>query len=293
MSDLEIFAGMGKMVEDIVSAQGKEPIQLELYRRLIEKTGPTASTAISQHINAFNIWYTENEEAIKAKDHTNISHTSRVSYNDKVYLPMRLIFDRASDEDRKVIWLHIYAIRAKSSTEARDQLKEMMDNKPTEKGMSFIDQMMKDIESEMSKIVNTVNNHPHSLDPIKTDKTCSLEGCDEPRILECVAGCDWGLCEDCFDEHKKDTITEKTTPLEAIEKLAAGGGFSRLMKGFTDKAQGGSINPMELIGSLQSYSETNGGPDMGSMMAGLAGGMGGGGGGGGGDGRAATIEDMF
>ena len=38
------------------------------------------------------------------------------------------------------------------------------------------------------------------------------------------------------------------------------------MKGFSDKAGSGGINPMELMGSLQGFSDKNGGPDMGAMM---------------------------
>jgi hypothetical protein len=283
--NLEVFAAIGTMIEDIVTTQGKEPIQLELYRRLVEMTGPTATKAMQQHIDAFTTWFESNRDAILEKDHTNISRTSYIAYNDKVYLPMRLILDRSTPEDRNTIWLHIISIRVKSHPESIDDFKKLMGkNAPTPEGLSFIDGMMKKIESEMSKIANTVDNHEHHLDPIKTIEKCNTEECTEHRSYECGDGCNWGLCEICFDTHKKDVITDETTPLEAIEKLAAGGGFSRLMKDFSDKAGQGGINPMELMGSLQGYSEKNGGPNMGGMMSGMMGGAKKGG---------SKVEDMF
>ena len=137
----------------------------------------------------------------------------------------------------------------------------------------------------MKKIVNTVTNHEHYLDSITSStEKCSMEECQEIRIYECAQGCKWGLCEDCFDTYATKAVTEETTPLEIIEKLAARGGISRLMKGFSDKAGSGGINPMELMGSLQGFSDKNGGPDMGAMMGVL---------GKSGKSRGCKVDDLF
>jgi hypothetical protein len=290
---INVFSRIGRMVEDIVAAQGKEPIQLELYRRLIEKTGPTATAAIDKHISAFNTWYEENVENIRTKNYEGISRTSYIAYNDKVYLPMRLIFDRASPEEKGIIHKHILSIRLSYNPQELGDIKELLNGPSTEKGVNFIDGMMKNIEQEMSKIANTVDNHEHPLSAVNTNKVCSV--CEtEKMTMECIEGTGWGCCDGCFEKHNNSKITEETEPLQAIELLAANGGFSRLLKGFSDNASKGGINPMELMGSLQSYSNKNDGPDMGSLMGGLlGGGLAGGAGGKKGGASVESVEDMF
>lgn len=290
-SPLEIFACIGRMVEDIVVTQGKDPIQLELYRRLIEKTGPTNQNAIKKHIDAFNSWYEGNEESIKNKDFTRIEESSHISYSNNVYLPMRLILSRASEDEREILWKHIAAIRIKSVGVSED-LRQLLKGTPTQSGTNFIDSMMKDIEKEIGKINTMVENHKHALEKIETSPAmCSSDGCEVSRAYKCSEGCDWGLCEECFEKNLSNDPSEEINPMVAIEKLAATGGISRLMKRFSNQAESGKLNPMEIIGSLQGYSNSNGGPDMGSLLSSMGkGGMFGGGGKGG---PSAKVEDLF
>lgn len=155
-SDLLAFGALSKLISDVVSSQSDENIELTLYKHLVDKTGPTSVFAIRKHLNACSLWLTENEDAWQTQDHTKIGESSFIRYSDKVYLPMRLIFDNASVEDHKILWMHLLAlqIRINPQSNAKSVLMKLMNERNGSQGASpatqnFMADMMGDIQTEL------------------------------------------------------------------------------------------------------------------------------------------------
>jgi len=125
---LNVFKTINGFVKTMNECYGSNQKTLQLYARLISKTTIEDETPMTRHIAAFTKFCTENKDAILEKNHKKLN-TSKISYNDKVYINMQLIFNMASASERVVIWKHILTIYAfiDPQSKAKEMLREVID----------------------------------------------------------------------------------------------------------------------------------------------------------------------
>jgi hypothetical protein len=125
---LNVFKTINGFVKNMNECYGSNQKTLQLYARLISKTTIEDDAPISRHIAAFTKFCAENKDAILEKNYKKLANP-KISYNEKVYINMLLIFKAASAGERVVIWKHILTIYAfiDPQSKAKEMLREVID----------------------------------------------------------------------------------------------------------------------------------------------------------------------
>jgi len=125
---LNVFKTINGFVKNMNECYGSNQKTLQLYARLISKTTIEDDAPITRHITAFTKFCTENKDAILEKNYKKLVNP-KISYNEKVYINMELIFKAATAGERVVIWKHILTIYAfiDPQSRAKEMLREVID----------------------------------------------------------------------------------------------------------------------------------------------------------------------
>lgn len=108
---LLVFHAIANFVDELNSEFGKQYRSLKLYSHLITKTTLVHEKAINKHIKAFTEFVVNNKDAIIEKDVSKIVLT-KISYSNRVYIDMAMIFKSSDAETKDIIWNHLLAISA-------------------------------------------------------------------------------------------------------------------------------------------------------------------------------------
>ena len=124
---LNLFKTINGFVTSLNDCFGQKQRTLQLYARLISKTTIADEIPIQRHIAAFQTFCKENKDAILEKNHKKLV-LSKISYNEKVYINLEIIFTSATKQEREVIWKHILAIYAliDPQSRAKELLRDVM-----------------------------------------------------------------------------------------------------------------------------------------------------------------------
>jgi len=130
-----LFKAISDFVTTLNECYGTKQKSLQLYARLISKTNIVDEGPIARHITAFSTFCTKNKEAIAKKSVENLVE-NLISYNEKVFINMRLIFSLAAKEKKSettIIWKHILGIYAliDPTSKAKSVLKDTIEREGT------------------------------------------------------------------------------------------------------------------------------------------------------------------
>ena len=124
---LSLFKAITSFVTSLNECYGPTQKTLQLYARLISKTTLMDDTPINRHIEAFKIFCAANKDAILEKNNQKFVE-ERISYNERVYIDMAIVFKQASGAEKKIIWKHLLSIFAliDPQSKAKDILKDFL-----------------------------------------------------------------------------------------------------------------------------------------------------------------------
>ena len=131
MSDnpLVTFKVINDFVNSLNDCFGKDQKTLQLYARLLSKTTISHEEAIEKHINIFKNFVRQNNSGIIEKDFSKFE-TTKISYNERVYIELNNIFSEAGKDEKNIIYQHLLNICSKVDPEsnAKDILRESIRN---------------------------------------------------------------------------------------------------------------------------------------------------------------------
>ena len=154
---LNLFKAINGFVKNMNECYGTQQRTLQLYARLISKTTIEDEVPISRHIAAFAKFFSDNKDAILEKDHKKLSNV-KISYNEKVYINMDMIFRAATTSERTIIWKHILTIYAfiDPQSRAKEMLREVIDKDGV--GGAKEEEFLSDIFDKVGNNIQTDGN---------------------------------------------------------------------------------------------------------------------------------------
>ena len=102
-TSLLIFKSIANFITDLAENFGKIHRPLQLYKRLIDKTKILHVKPIKKHIEKFKIFCISNRSGIQVKDFSKFT-MDRISYSDRVFIDIKIIFQKANRQEREAIW---------------------------------------------------------------------------------------------------------------------------------------------------------------------------------------------
>jgi effector-binding domain-containing protein len=110
------FKSICNFVKALNEVFGERCPSLQLYSHLLEKTGLIHEEPIKRHIGLFRNFCKENELFIINKDYVSFKSMSTmratIQYSDKVFIPMKTVFELADKEELETIYVHLLTISA-------------------------------------------------------------------------------------------------------------------------------------------------------------------------------------
>ena len=154
---LNLFKAINGFVKNMNECYGTQQRTLQLYARLISKTTIEDEVPISRHIAAFATFLKDNKDAILEKNHKKLVNI-KISYNEKVYINMDMIFRAASASERTIIWKHILTIYAfiDPQSRAKEMLREVIDKDGA--GGAKEEEFLSDIFDKVGNNIQTDGN---------------------------------------------------------------------------------------------------------------------------------------
>lgn len=133
--EFKLFKTINNFVSNLNDCYGSKQKSLQLYARLISKTTIGHQEPMRKHISAFEKFCKDNRSAIINKNEKELV-TNCISYNEKVFINMKLVFAEAVRKEKPIIWKHLLAIYAHidPTSKAKELLRESMDNEKNEGG---------------------------------------------------------------------------------------------------------------------------------------------------------------
>ncbi len=153
-NNLIIFKAISNFVRDLNDNFGTKQRSLQLYSRLISKTKIIHEGPIKKHVDAFNVFCTENKDAISTKNKNGLK-CNKITYSDKVYINMGLIFQQSNKQEMSAIWKHLLTIMAllDPSSKAKSVLRESLHSSG---------------EAEQNFLTNIIDKVETNIDPSST-----------------------------------------------------------------------------------------------------------------------------
>lgn len=186
-TSLLIFKAIASFVHDLNEIYGEKYKPLLLYSHLLEKTGVIHEEPIKKHIQIFQTFLIENDEAIVQKNETKFK-TTMIHYSEKVFLDMKEVFQIAGT-DKKTIWQHLLTLSAllNPSSKAKDILRKEKENQEPE-------------EDFLSSLVEKVGQH---IDPTSTNPMDSMNNLVSSGVFgELMNNMDKGISNGTLDMGK-------------------------------------------------------------------------------------------
>lgn len=121
------FKAISGFIADLTAEFGSKMKSIVLYNRLLEKTGLVHTKPILKHVECFRTFFRENAAAMEHRKPSAFVNP-KISYSDRVYLDMSVIFRESPRDSIEIIWRHLYAIwgLVDPSSQARRLLAETM-----------------------------------------------------------------------------------------------------------------------------------------------------------------------
>ena len=110
-TSLITFKAISNFTNCLEEVFGTDHRFLKLYAHLINKTQIAHEKPILKHIEAFRLFCVSNRDAIEQKNHK-IFKMNNITYSDRVYIDMNIIFTSADHETATIIWKHLLTISA-------------------------------------------------------------------------------------------------------------------------------------------------------------------------------------
>lgn len=158
--NLLTFKAISSFVEELSKIFGQKHKPLLLYKRLIEKTGITLTNAIQKHVSSFKKFCVSNRECIIKMDKEMMGKDShKISYNENVYIDMKIILNLCEPDVANVVWKHLLTISALVDPENNAKSVLLSNKEMEEKGETKEDAI---INSIMKKVETSID--PSSID---------------------------------------------------------------------------------------------------------------------------------
>ena len=121
------FKAISGFIADLTAEFGSKMKSIVLYNRLLEKTGLVHTKPILKHVECFRTFFRENVAAMEQRKPSAFVNP-KISYSDRVYLDISVIFRESPRDSVEIIWRHLYAIwgLVDPSSQARRLLAETM-----------------------------------------------------------------------------------------------------------------------------------------------------------------------
>ena len=154
-TSLITFKAISNFTNCLEEVFGTEHRFLKLYAHLINKTQIAHEKPILKHIEAFRLFCVSNREAIEEKNHKNFK-MNNITYSDRVYIDMTLIFDSADKETSAIIWKHLLTISAlvDPTGKAKQLLKESTKSGNNGTEANFLTDIIEKVEQNVDPNAN-------------------------------------------------------------------------------------------------------------------------------------------
>lgn len=146
-----LFRYIVNFINDLNETFGETETSLQLYNLLLEKTGIINEEPIKKHINVFTTFLEKNKEGILDKDFKKMELLT-IEYSEKVKVDLQSIFEKADEDNKKVIWEYLLSLLAVFIPEsnAKDKiLSEKVKNVTTENEGDFLQNLIKKVEKNI------------------------------------------------------------------------------------------------------------------------------------------------
>lgn len=126
-STILIFKAITTFITDLQTEFGARQKSITLYHRLLEKTGIVHTGPVLKHIDCFRTFFNVNQKAMETQDKASLVET-KISYSERVYVDIALVFAQADAETTPIIWQHLLTIWGliDPSSQAKQTLREMI-----------------------------------------------------------------------------------------------------------------------------------------------------------------------
>jgi hypothetical protein len=162
---LVVFKSISNFISSLNECFGKDQKTLQLYARLISRTTVAHEEAIDKHIGIFKKFLNANKDAILEK--STEFEVNKISYNDRVYINMSVIFNKAENSEKDVIFQHLLNIYSQIDPESnakkvlKDSMKKNRDAEDNGAEENFINNLIENVSKNVDENddpLKTVNN---------------------------------------------------------------------------------------------------------------------------------------
>ena len=168
------FKSICNFVKALNEVFGERCPSLQLYSHLLEKTGLIHEEPIKRHIGLFRNFCKENELFIINKDYVSFKSMSTmratIQYSDKVFIPMKTVFELADKEELETIYVHLLTISAVvvPNSKAKKVLKNLKKSSSSSSSSSAKDgkdptEFLANIFKKISENVNMDASNPMEM----------------------------------------------------------------------------------------------------------------------------------
>ena len=161
-TSLIIFRAISNFTQCLSEVFGKDNRSLKLYAHLISKTTVAHEKPIEKHIESFRKFCVSNREAIETKNIKKLQE-NQIIYSERVFINMKIIFNKADRETTETIWKHLLTISAlvDPTGQAKKLLKEA-----SQKGGSVGGEEANFLTDIINKVEENVNPNSNPMEAV-------------------------------------------------------------------------------------------------------------------------------
>ncbi len=154
-TSLITFKAISNFTNCLEEVFGEEHRFLKLYAHLINKTQIAHEKPILKHIEAFRLFCMSNRDAIEQKNYKKFE-MNNITYSDRVYIDMKIIFTSADKETASIIWKHLLTISAlvDPTGKAKQLLKESTKTGKNGSEANFLTDIIEKVEQNVDPNAN-------------------------------------------------------------------------------------------------------------------------------------------
>lgn len=160
-----LFRYIVNFVSDLNETFGDSETSLQLYNLLLEKTGIVNEEPIKKHISIFTIFLETNKDAIIDRDLEKMK-LWELEYSEKVRVDLKSIFEKADDDNKKVIWdylLSLLAVFVPESSAKEKILSEKIENVTSESGNANEGDFLQNLIEKVGKNIDPTQDDPSQI----------------------------------------------------------------------------------------------------------------------------------
>ena len=148
-NELIPFKAISSFIAALNEAFGAQHHPVKLYDRLLSKTTLSNDRIIKKHIDIFRLFCVANRDCIVSKNKKLVEPV--VTYSERVFVDMSVIFEKADSETSEIIWKHLLTISAllDPAGKAKDILKSS-----NTKEADFLSDIINKVESNIKPNAN-------------------------------------------------------------------------------------------------------------------------------------------